>query len=219
MSIQNTVSLTELPFYFCIWHIRVFVSGHKLTWLSWSVSIPRPHAREVTEECKQAWCSEGPLLATVAWLFIRVSNVMWYLKFSLACAFSVLVCRLLANAIRLSATLPVHIKDSFSLVYPSWTIAFQIHRLAMKIKTTLHFTSISIFQFISIIIVLVHRHLLGGNFHSSKFLSPLLWLSFSLGKFLLVLFRPPQKLYFSFLPISTVWSSFAVFTWLASDKQ
>lgn len=105
VSSQNTIFLTELPSYFCIWHIRVFVSGQKVTWLTWSVTIPRPHAREVTEEFNQAWGNEGPFSSTVACLFIRVSNDMWYLKFSLVCTFSALVCSLFANALKLFSNL------------------------------------------------------------------------------------------------------------------
>lgn len=116
---------------------------------------------------------------------------------------------------RLSTTLTVHIKDSFFLFYPSWIIVFHIYRLVMKIKTTLHFTNILILPFISVILVLVYRHLLSGNVHPSTFLSPLLWLSSSLSYLSLL----EWLFYFSFLHMSTVWSSFAVFTWLASDKQ
>lgn len=80
---------------------------------------------------------------------------------------------------RVSATLPVHIRDSFSLLYPSWIIVFHIHRLAMRIKMTFHFTNTFILLFISVLVT-VHRHLLSETIHLFKFLSPLLWLTLSL---------------------------------------
>lgn len=137
-----------------------------------------------------------------SWIpLVDIHKKLCLVLYSLSQRYMILLC---SHCQQTFSNSPCQHRESFSLLYPSWITVFHIHRLAMKIKVTLHFTNISVLQFITVIVVLLHRHLPSGNVHPSKFLSPLLWLSFSLCYLGLL----KWLLYFSFLHSLTLLCSF-----------